>query len=90
MADGKPFKVTGGEGSKKSAEEAPSPKPGVGILQSQKTGQPISTEALEGRAHGHSATIPWPKAVAIDEERESHKDGAAHKVSTEERKPFKV
>jgi len=95
MADSKhtPFKVTGGAGTHQSAEEKPAPSPGSAIKQAQATGGPLPTpsdEVLEGRAHGHSPTIPWPPAIAIDEVREAHKDGNAHKVGTTDRRPFKV
>jgi len=86
---GKPFKnVSGGPGTgpQKSAEESAAPAPGTGILNSQKTGNPLSTpseQVVEGRAHGHSPRIPWPPAQA-----ELHEtDGAA---PTPCPKPFKV
>lgn len=101
-AGGKPFKVTGGDGSHETAEEAPADAPDLGGGPAKLAGgarvrggevlaspQP-SHETVEAKAHGHSPRIPWPPAVAIDEKREAHKDGAAHEVSSTSRKPFKI
>jgi len=47
----------------KSAEQRPSPQPGVGVVQANKTGGPLATPSTykdEGQGHGHSPQIPWP------------------------------
>jgi hypothetical protein len=68
----KPFKVTGGDGQQKSAEEQLAAPPGTGIVSALKSGQPLATpsqEVIEGRSHGHSPRIPWPPAGGPDDKK---------------------
>lgn len=69
MADGRPFKTSTGKAPQTSAEELPAPPAGVGIVSALKTGLPLETpsqEVDEGRAHGHSAVIPWGPLSGTD------------------------
>lgn len=60
----KPFKTTGGDGAKQSAEEKPAAPAGKGIVSSKASGNPLPTPAQQqqGVAHGHSADLGFPPA----------------------------
>jgi hypothetical protein len=71
MADRKPFKATPAPSPQKTAEESPAALPGPGIVEAQRTGQPLRTpseEEVESRGHGHSPRIPWPPAGGPDDQ----------------------
>lgn len=74
---GKPFKTSeGGRAAPQNGEETAQRPPGVGIVDANKTGQPLTTpsqEVVEGYAHGHSPRIPWPPAGGPDDAKKPFK-----------------